>query len=55
MNSRREWELLSALVDGEVDESLRLRLLACMNMDVVLQSRYRQLVASCAWTRGGAR
>ena len=55
MNSKREWELLGALVDGEVDESLRLFLLASMNLDVAMQSRFRRLELLCAWTRRGAK
>lgn len=55
MNSNREWELLSALIDGEVDEPTRLSLLASMTLDVMLQSRYRQLEALRAWTRRSAR
>ena len=43
MHGRAEWELLSALADGELDEAARIRLVDSMNHDVQLQARYRLL------------
>ena len=54
MHGRAEWELLSALADGELDEAARLRLVDSMNHDVQLQARYRRLEFLRAWTRRGA-
>ena len=51
MHGRAEWELLSALADGELDEVARLRLVGSMNHDVRLQARYRRLEFLRTWTR----
>ncbi len=51
MHRNAEWELLSALADGELDDGVRLRLVDSMNDDVRLQARYRRLEFLRAWTR----
>ncbi|MCK9685166.1 hypothetical protein [Scleromatobacter humisilvae] len=54
MQGHAEWELLSALADGELDDGARLRLVDAMNRDVRLQARYRRLEFLRAWTRRAA-
>ena len=54
MDASAEWERLSALADGELDETARRRLVDAMNQDVRLQARYRRLEFLRAWTRRGA-
>ena len=54
MNEGTEWNLLSALADGELDDGARRRLVDTMSHDVRLQARYRRLEFPRAWTRPGA-
>ncbi len=54
MDGTTEWELLSALADGELDEGVRRRLVEAMNLHVRLQARYRRLEFLRSWTRRSA-
>jgi hypothetical protein len=55
MHEDAEWELLSALADGELDDSARRRLVDAMNQDVRLQARHRRLEFLRDRTRRDAR